>query len=525
MFIILAFIILFHFAGVILLFVSTIHNAWWVVSPPEREVIYADLWYSCNSTCYPIENSHTVEAAYLQVVQATMILSTILCCISFFTFILQLFRIKQGERFIFTAIIELLACLTSMPVLPDQVGPLGGSAGKHKPVKRATKRPLDTRVAIGTAFDTWRSLKKAKGLQSDAEVAKYLLDLKLDNSTPASPSTIPIDLKRFSQSEVQKLIKKEVHMAVKRKEMQLQGLIDSIKKINHEADLEIQKLQAQIDTVSIKVDKAFAYLTSQSKCPPPVDIIRQDLDDITVETSSQNEMLELKTTKNGETLQIIDEIKNALERIRSEKDASVSGLNAEAFPPFLTPYSSRLKKCTDMKTLEKEDLQQDSEKLKQSDEPKAKKIKADPLESNSPVKTKQTNNLELLSYPPLPPVPFPLFLNIKAASYSIPQKLEVDVALIRNPTGLSVSWDVMDKDPCAPPMESYTIFLTMEKVKGSGIFPDWQTYNKMEAKTLPMCALIKNYIPGHRVCLAVMGKDKFGRYGPYSEVVTSIIPE
>uniref|UniRef100_A0A3P9KP68 Epithelial membrane protein 2 n=1 Tax=Oryzias latipes TaxID=8090 RepID=A0A3P9KP68_ORYLA len=114
MFIILAFIILFHFAGVILLFVSTIHNAWWVVSPPEREVIYADLWYSCNSTCYPMENSHTVEAAYLQVVQATMILSTILCCISFFTFILQLFRIKQGERFIFTAIIELLASLSVM---------------------------------------------------------------------------------------------------------------------------------------------------------------------------------------------------------------------------------------------------------------------------------------------------------------------------------------------------------------------------------------------------------------------------
>lgn len=89
MFIILAFIILFHLAGAILLFVSTIHNvriqnatssrrgkrfpsnapvssfipqAWWVVSPAGREVIYADLWYSCNSTCYPVENSHTVEA-------------------------------------------------------------------------------------------------------------------------------------------------------------------------------------------------------------------------------------------------------------------------------------------------------------------------------------------------------------------------------------------------------------------------------------------------------------------------------
>lgn len=59
-------------------------------------------------------------------------------------------------------------------------------------------------------------------------------------------------------------------------------------------------------------------------------------------------------------------------------------------------YCFAFQKCTDMKTLEKKDLQQDSEKLKQSDEPKAKKIKADPLESNSPVKTKQTNNLVLL---------------------------------------------------------------------------------------------------------------------------------
>lgn len=49
-------------------------------------------------------------SAYLQAVQATMILATILCCISFFVFILQLFKLQQGERFFFTAIIQLLAC-------------------------------------------------------------------------------------------------------------------------------------------------------------------------------------------------------------------------------------------------------------------------------------------------------------------------------------------------------------------------------------------------------------------------------
>ncbi|XP_029364077.1 epithelial membrane protein 2 [Echeneis naucrates] len=114
MLIILAFIILFHLASVILLFVATIHNAWWIVSPPGRDVIYTDLWYSCNATCIPVENSHTADAAYLQVVQATMIMASILCCVSFFVFILQLFRIKQGERFIFTAIIQLMASLCVM---------------------------------------------------------------------------------------------------------------------------------------------------------------------------------------------------------------------------------------------------------------------------------------------------------------------------------------------------------------------------------------------------------------------------
>ncbi|XP_032444150.1 epithelial membrane protein 2 [Xiphophorus hellerii] len=114
MLIILAFIILFHLASAILLFVATIHNAWWVAaSPTSHEVIYADLWYSCNSTCYPVVNSHSTEV-YLQAVQAAIILATILCCVSFFVFMLQLFSIKQGERFIFTAIIQLLASLCVM---------------------------------------------------------------------------------------------------------------------------------------------------------------------------------------------------------------------------------------------------------------------------------------------------------------------------------------------------------------------------------------------------------------------------
>ncbi|XP_016338148.1 epithelial membrane protein 2-like [Sinocyclocheilus anshuiensis] len=110
MLIILALIILFHITSAILLFIATIRNVWWV-----WEDYTLDLWYHCNSTnCYDIPNSATSDAAYLQTVQATMILATILCCVGFFVFILQLFRLKQGERFVFTAIIQLLSAFCVM---------------------------------------------------------------------------------------------------------------------------------------------------------------------------------------------------------------------------------------------------------------------------------------------------------------------------------------------------------------------------------------------------------------------------
>ncbi|XP_076839846.1 epithelial membrane protein 2 [Brachyhypopomus gauderio] len=111
MLVILAFIVLFHIVSAILLFIATIHNAWWFVKDGN---FYTDLWFSCNVTCVNIEGSATKDAGFLQAVQATMILATILCCVGFFVFILQLFRLKQGERFVFTAIIQLVSCLCVM---------------------------------------------------------------------------------------------------------------------------------------------------------------------------------------------------------------------------------------------------------------------------------------------------------------------------------------------------------------------------------------------------------------------------
>lgn len=110
MLVLLAFIIVFHITSAALLFVATIDNAWWV-----GEEFFADVWRVCvnNTNCTEI-NSSFQDYPMMQAVQATMILSTILCCIAFLIFVLQLFRLKQGERFVLTSIIQLMSCLCVM---------------------------------------------------------------------------------------------------------------------------------------------------------------------------------------------------------------------------------------------------------------------------------------------------------------------------------------------------------------------------------------------------------------------------
>ncbi|CAH2306902.1 epithelial membrane 2 [Pelobates cultripes] len=107
---VLAFIVIFHITSIALLFIATIDNAWWVGTD-----FSLDIWRTCvntttTSVCTDI-GSKTNYFQAIQTIQATMILSTILCCFGLVCFAFQLFRLKQGERFVLSGIIQMLSCL------------------------------------------------------------------------------------------------------------------------------------------------------------------------------------------------------------------------------------------------------------------------------------------------------------------------------------------------------------------------------------------------------------------------------
>ncbi|XP_078125801.1 activating transcription factor 7 interacting protein 2 isoform X2 [Sander vitreus] len=396
------------------------------------------------------------------------------------------------------------------------------------------------RVDIGSAFKRWRALKAEHGLKTDAEVATSLLDvMKRLPSRPASSGASDKKMK-LSQSKVQTLVEQEVYAAVKKNETKLQGLIEQLDPpVDYESS--IQKLEARINTVTKRAEAAIAYMTkTQEMSPLPslfnVKFISADFEEETQETRSQTD--EKNMCNSRELFKMMESTNKALKKMHADKAAlkdAIADFSEEQPPPVLTPYGSPeckgltrfIKQEPDDEHIEDKQEKNNHVESKQCEEPKAKRIKEEclspPGSSNYPKHTYFEQDRP--SYPPLPSTPFPSILSMEAALYNIPQRLVVRVALIRHPPGLSVLWNVEEEDPSAPPMDSYSVFMTMEKVKGSNVFPNWRTAGEVKAIPLPTCVLITKYKPGHRMCVAVVGKDKFGRYGPYSKVITAVVPD
>ncbi|XP_054892225.1 activating transcription factor 7-interacting protein 2 isoform X2 [Poeciliopsis prolifica] len=384
---------------------------------------------------------------------------------------------------------------------------------------------------------------------------------------------------KISQSEVQTLIEQEVQNAVANKERQMESIIQHIQDTNDKASFEtsIQKLESRIDAIARRAEVALSHLArtkkqSSASSTGNTDILGKGPEHDPSEASSQIGTMRTNCeAKSGELLKMMDMTRKALKNIHADKEELTAALADLEDPPVLTPrcspvskgrkvgqknqwssnedlcekpsppclspcVSSEHKKIGSIKTEATDSCNKDRDNGNRGhdDEPVAKRLKQEassPRHSSSPAPNdlesmeSMNNAEEMLVCPPLPHIPFPAVLNKEAASYKMPPRVDVNLAFIRNPTRVSVLWNVEDDDPDFPPMESYTILLAMETSKGNGVFLKWDTYDKLQAKSLPMCALINKFKRGHKLCAVVVGKDIFGRYGPYSKVATAILPD
>uniref|UniRef100_A0A1A8JNT8 Epithelial membrane protein 1 n=1 Tax=Nothobranchius kuhntae TaxID=321403 RepID=A0A1A8JNT8_NOTKU len=107
----LAGIVVLHITTVILLLVATIDNAWWITGTAST-----DLWgrWELTSSDWHYYNLQKYPQDYLQSVQGTAVLACVFTILALFVFLAQLFTLPKGQRFIFTGILQLIACLCIM---------------------------------------------------------------------------------------------------------------------------------------------------------------------------------------------------------------------------------------------------------------------------------------------------------------------------------------------------------------------------------------------------------------------------
>ncbi|KAG8014843.1 Epithelial membrane protein 2 [Nibea albiflora] len=130
----LAGIVVLHITGIILLLVATIDNAWWITDKLSTDLWgrweLNDLtWHYTNQQGYADEFTRVRKLAVFmcvsfsvvlqslnicQTVQATSVLSCVFTILALFVFVAQLFTLPKGQRFTFTGVLQLIACLCIM---------------------------------------------------------------------------------------------------------------------------------------------------------------------------------------------------------------------------------------------------------------------------------------------------------------------------------------------------------------------------------------------------------------------------
>lgn len=344
---------------------------------------------------------------------------------------------------------------------------------------------------------------------------------------------------KISKSDLKRMIQEEICSAMKKKEKQLDVQIQLAEQgMSDESSFKL--LEARMKTMTERAEAALAHMTNP---------------DVNKANENATKEIEQLRASNEQLRAINKQLRASNERLCASNEAfTVAVLNSRGdqanscrSPSPIVPPPNRvieglaklIKKepgsseisytptaSIPMKRPEVEDPSPEEHRA-------TKRIKAEPEElqcplqldlplHNSLVLETATNNLlprvkTEQPYPPLPELPSSSS-SPEAYNYSLPPKVQLRLVLIKHPPQLMAIWQLDQEDPSPPPMESYSVFYTSEQAMGSDIFYEWQNLGEHPVAPFPMFSVIQKYSPGHKICVTVVGKDKFERYGPYSEV-------
>ncbi|XP_018408463.1 PREDICTED: epithelial membrane protein 3 [Nanorana parkeri] len=98
-----------HVVILIILFVATLDNSWWVLSEDETLNLWHDCIYNNSSESWMCSSVSTNE--WFRAVQALMVLSVLFSSFSFMLFMCQLYTMEKGRLFYATGVFQILASL------------------------------------------------------------------------------------------------------------------------------------------------------------------------------------------------------------------------------------------------------------------------------------------------------------------------------------------------------------------------------------------------------------------------------
>ncbi|XP_067270757.1 activating transcription factor 7-interacting protein 2 isoform X2 [Pseudorasbora parva] len=369
------------------------------------------------------------------------------------------------------------------------------------------------------------NLKRGANLHIDGGMKRN----RLEDETWQRPSKLP-------RSEVEKIISDKVGTAVEQSDLKMKNLLERIGEVNSEPqyDARIKKLEAHVRKIKRRGDAVFAYIRkfrslgiSHSQSPPsltpppcqPPRCISPAEPIINISRSSVNggsfiDNASVSSAVNDCVMSTLRRPKEGFwQSLRSKKqvvdlteEERVSRLNEESLvtqPPDQKLEPSKAEQSIPSSAPPKPIKEENQSVMEES-------------RVSSPVQLEKEGWHFKLH--PFPDTPFPKELPVVAASYNLPQKPVVKLARIGSAQELGIAWNVDRKDPHVAEMDCYYIYVSHEHKNGT--FSEWKCLGVIKAMPLPMACKVSDCKGDKRLCFIVVGKDIFGRYGPYSDIRT-----